>query len=408
MHVLWVKAGKLLPVDTGGKIRSYNLLRHLAARHRVVLLSHYGGEKDPRYEREIRDHFPAAEVMWTDTPLASKRHYLQHVLSPVPYAVAKFTSPPVRRVVSEWLGQRRFDVAVCDFLSTSLNFPDTSPTPCVLFQHNVESVLWRRQARYEPNVVKRLAFTLEAAKMARYEAAAVARFDHVIAVAERDREAMRAMIDPRRISVVPTGVDVQQYRVAAARPADRQVVTFLGSMDWEANVDAVEYFCRAIWPTVQAAVPSAQFRIVGRNPTPRILELASPTILVTGTVPRVLEHLQETAVFVVPLRVGGGTRLKIFEAMAAGRAVVSTSIGAEGLDVADGRDIILADTATSFANAVVRLLTDTGVRNRLGRAAAESAGRHDWSAIAKRMEAILQQAADVAAPASRRAAAVGA
>jgi glycosyltransferase involved in cell wall biosynthesis len=272
----------------------------------------------------------------------------------------------------------------------------------------VESVLWRRQARYEPNVVKRLAFTLEAAKMARYEGAAVARFDHVIAVAERDREAMRAMIDPSRISVVPTGVDVQQYRAAAARPADRQVVTFLGSMDWEANVDAVEYFCRAIWPTVQAAVPSAQFRIVGRNPTPRILELASPTILVTGTVPRVLEHLQETAVFVVPLRVGGGTRLKIFEAMAAGRAVVSTSIGAEGLDVADGRDIILADAATSFANAVVRLLNDTGLRNRLGRAAAESAGRHDWSAIAKRMEAILQQAADVAAPASRRAAAVGA
>jgi glycosyltransferase involved in cell wall biosynthesis len=134
--------------------------------------------------------------------------------------------------------------------------------------------------------------------------------------------------------------------------------------------------------------------------------LSSPSILVTGTVPRVLNHLEETAVFVVPLRVGGGTRLKIFEAMAAGRAVVSTSIGAEGLDVVDGEDIVLADTAASFADAIIGLLNDTERRNRLGRAAAASAARHDWGAIADRMEAILRRVAG--APASRRAAAVGA
>lgn len=399
MHVLWVKAGKLLPVDTGGKIRSYNLLRHLAARHDVVLLSHYGGEQDLSYESEIRTHFPGAEVVWTGTPLASRRHYLRHALSPAPYAVTKFTSPKVRRLVAGWLAERRFDVAVCDFLSTSLNFPRVSPTPCVLFQHNVESVLWRRQARYEPSAMKRLAFSIEAAKMARYEAATVARFDHVVAVAEGDRQAMCAMTDPDRLSVVPTGVDVRQYRAAAARAADRHVVTFLGSMDWEANIDAVEYFCRDIWPAVQTAVPSAQFRIVGRNPHPRVQKLSSPSVLVTGTVPSVLDHLEETAVFVVPLRVGGGTRLKIFEAMAAGRAVVSTSIGAEGLDVTDGGDIILADTAASFADAIIGLLNDTERKNRLGRAAAESAARHDWGAIAERMEAILRRAANGAAPA---------
>jgi glycosyltransferase involved in cell wall biosynthesis len=259
----------------------------------------------------------------------------------------------------------------------------------VLFQHNVESVLWRRQAEHEPNALKRLAFSIEARKMARYEPEAVARFAHVIAVSEGDREAMRVMTDPARVSVVPTGVDVSEYRAGAGTPAVDPIVVFLGSMDWEANIDAVEYFCRDIWPAVRAAVPDAQFRIVGRNPHPRVLRLASTSVVVTGTVPAVLDHLKETAVFVVPLRIGGGTRLKIFEAMAAGRAVVSSSIGAEGLDVHDGRDIVLADTSARFAESVIGLLRDPLRRARIGRSATESAANHDWRAVAKQLEAIL-------------------
>jgi glycosyltransferase involved in cell wall biosynthesis len=389
MRVLWVKAGKLLPVDTGGKIRSYNLLRHLVGRHEIVLLSYYGQCRDLEYEREIRRQFPDAEPVHTGVPAASALHYARHTLSAAPYAVTKFTSPRVRGLVSRWLAERRFDVAVCDFLSASLNFPETSPTPCVLFQHNVETILWQRQANYEPNAFRRLAYSMEARKMSRYERAAVARFSHVIAVSERDRDAMIAMTDPARVSVVPTGVDVGEYRAAAETTAVHPTVLFLGSMDWEANIDAVEYFCREIWPAVRAAVPDARFRIVGRNPHPRVSRLASASVEVTGTVPSVIDHLKETAVFAVPLRVGGGTRLKIFEAMAAGRAVVSTSVGAEGLGVADGHDIVLADTGPRFAEAVVGLLRDPIRRASIGRAAVESAARNDWQAVAKRLETIL-------------------
>jgi polysaccharide biosynthesis protein PslH len=395
MRVLWVKAGKLLPVDTGGKIRSYNLLRHLAGHHQLVLLSYYGGKHDAAYEDEIRRHFPGAEPIHDGSSrngLSLYVDYARRLLSPVPYAVAKFSSRRVRHTVQALLDQGRFDVAVCDFLSASGNFPRRLETPSVLFQHNVESILWRRQAAHEPNLLKRIAFTMEAAKMSRYERDAVRRFHRVIAVSDHDRAEMAEMTDPVRLSVVPTGVDVEYYRNASGASPDRPIVMFLGSMDWEANIDAVDYFCREIWPSVCSAVPDALFRIVGRSPHLRVRRLASGSVHVTGTVPSVVDYLKEAAVFVVPLRVGGGTRLKIFEAMAAEKAVVSTSIGAEGLDVTGGRDILLADTAGEFADSVIALLRDPVRRRQLERAAGQTAARHDWPAIARRFEDVLREA----------------
>ncbi len=396
MRLLWVKAGKLLPPDTGGKIRSYHLLRHLATRDELVLLSYYGGSRDEQYERSLRQTFPRAVPLWTGSPEtgpAAAIHYLSRIPRLAPYAVTKFTSTAVRGVVRRWLADGRFDVAVCDFLSASLNFPARCATPLVLFQHNVESALWQRQARHERNPLKRAAFVLEAAKMTRYERAAVRRFPHVIAVSEQDRQAMVSLTESRRISVVPTGVDLAQYQPAAGREASEPVVLFLGSMDWEANVDAVLYFCRQIWPLVRAAVPGAVFRIVGRNPHVSVRELAGEGVEVVGSVPSVVEHLERAAVVVVPLRIGGGTRLKIFEAMAAGRAVVATSIGAEGLDVVHGQDILLADDEQTFAREVIALLRDAGARRRLEAAAALSASRFDWSVSAARFAAVLHAVA---------------
>jgi glycosyltransferase involved in cell wall biosynthesis len=235
-----------------------------------------------------------------------------------------------------------------------------------------------------------MVFKIEAAKMRRYERETVARFPRVIAVSEHDRKEMSAMTDRSRISVVPTGVDLKQYRAAAS--AEEPLVIFVGSMDWEANIDGVDYFCREIWPSVKERTPEARLRIVGRNPHPRVQKLAGESIEVTGTVTSIVDHLKEAAVFVVPLRVGGGTRLKIYEAMAMGKAVVATSIGAEGLDVTDGRDILLADNAAKFADSVVALLKDRSLRRSIEQAAQDTAARYDWSVIAGRFEAALGEA----------------
>jgi glycosyltransferase involved in cell wall biosynthesis len=223
-----------------------------------------------------------------------------------------------------------------------------------------------------------------------YEEAAVKRFHHVIAVSEHDRKLMSRWVDPARVTVVPTGVDLRQYVPDDSGREPEPLVMFVGAMDWEPNIDAVEYFCKEIWPLVLTRIPAARFRIVGRNPDRRVQSLASSSVEVTGRVPSVIDQLREAAVVVVPLRIGGGTRLKIYEAMAAGKAVVSTSVGAEGLDVHHDRDIVLADSSGAFIDSIVTLLQDSLLRKRYERSAAELAGKHGWEAVGKKFEAVLE------------------
>ena len=282
---------------------------------------------------------------------------------------------------------------VCDFLDAAVNFPRILNMPTVLFQHNVESEIWRRHASTASNPVWQMAYRLEFWKMLHYERRTLRRFHQVVAVSQPDRELMSRWIDGSCITVVPTGVDLLQYHPVSSNAENPHLVMFVGSMDWAPNVDAVEHFSRAIWPLILAKVPSARFRIVGRNPGPRVNRLVSGTISVTGSVASVAEQLAQAAVVVVPLRVGGGTRLKIYEAMATGRALVSTSIGAEGLDVHHGRDILLADDPAEFANAVIGLLVDESLRRSYGSAAAALAAQYGWPAIGRRFAHVLETAA---------------
>ncbi len=210
---------------------------------------------------------------------------------------------------------------------------------------------------------------------------------------------MMQWVDGDRITVVPTGVDLAQYAPDPEAsngnaPEPAPLVTFIGAMDWEPNIDGVEFFCREVWPTIMAEVPEARLRIVGRNPVRRVEKWASESVEVTGRVPSVVEHLRQSAVVIVPLRIGGGTRLKIYEAMAAAKAVVSTTVGAEGLDVQHGRDIILADDARAFSQAAIMLLRDRDLRRRYEKAAAETAARYDWPAIGQRFSEVLQAVAE--------------
>jgi glycosyltransferase involved in cell wall biosynthesis len=393
MRILWVKPGKLLPLDTGGKLRTYNILRHLATSHDLTYLSYYNGRRDERYETEVQIELPGtlSIAAGTDPPKGVRRHldYLLHLSSPAPYAVSQFVDPQVKKLLREWIPQRRFDVAVCDFLSSTLNFPDPLETPTALFQHNVESILWKRKAEVESNWVERAVFRYEYSKMRRFELEQTRRFHHVIAVSEADREAMSSMVDPSHISVVPTGVDLSKYQYDPDTHPSGPLVVFTGSMDWQPNIDGVEFFCTEIWPIVLAKVPNAHFRIVGRDPHPRVKNLASNSVEVTGTVPSIVEHFREAAVFVVPLRIGGGTRIKIYEGMAMGKATVSTTIGAEGLDVLHGRDIILEDAPAAFAESIISLLSNAELRRRYEAAAAATARKYDWSVITRRFVEVL-------------------
>jgi glycosyltransferase involved in cell wall biosynthesis len=400
MKILWVKPGKILPLDTGGKLRTYNLLRHLVATHELTYLSYYAGLRDESYEREVPTQIPGAITVHTPAQdLAGfRRHldYLRHITWRAPYAVSRFADPKVHQLLKEWIPQRRFDVAVCDFLHCTLNFPRHLATPTALFQHNVESVLWKRKAEVEPAWVDRAVFKLELAKMLRFEPEQVRRFHHVIAVSENDREAMSGMVDPSHISVIPTGVDLSKYPYDPTLRPQSPLVVFTGSMDWQPNIDGVEFFCSEIWPLVLRKVPQARFRIVGRDPHARVHKLASDSVEVTGSVPSIVGHLRDAAAIVVPLRIGGGTRIKIYEGMAMGKATVSTTVGAEGLDVEHGRDILLEDSPSDFAEAIVTLLQHEDVRRRFEAGAVATARKYDWSVITPRFVDVLQKTIDAA------------
>jgi glycosyltransferase involved in cell wall biosynthesis len=394
LKILWVKANKILPVHSGGDLRSFNILRQLAVRDEVTFFSYYDEAADPEYEKNLQEQLPGAVCVNTGrrqaSVLARGTDYLLRLPDAAPYAVSRFSSGKVRDRLKRCLAEQRPDVVVCDFLDAAVNFPEQLAIPAVLFQHNVESEIWRRHATNGSGPARKLIYRLEFSKMLRYEQKMVQRFDHVIAVSEHDKKLMTAWVDPARITVVPTGVDTAQFCPSPQPGQEKPLVMFVGAMDWEPNVDAAKYFCAEIWPLVLARVPEAKFRIVGRNPDRRVQALTGSSVEVTGRVPSVVEHLREAAVVVVPLRVGGGTRLKIYEAMAVGKAVVSTTVGAEGLDVHDGRDVILADSAVRFAEAVTTLLSDADLRSRQGQMAAELAASYGWPRIARQFSEVLQ------------------
>ena len=274
-----------------------------------------------------------------------------------------------------------------------MNLPARLPCPAVIFTHNVESEIWRRHAETAATPVSRWLYSMQHARMMRYEERAICRFNGVIAVSNTDGS-MLTQLYPHAIGVpvcvVPTGVDTGFFTARPSRPESRELV-FTGSMDWLPNEDAMRFFCREVLPRVRAAEPGVTLSIVGRAPTPAVRRLAAePGVRITGRVDDVRPFVRNAAVYVVPLRIGGGTRLKIFEAMAMGRAVVSTSVGAEGLPVTSGEHLMIADGVEAFAREIVRLLRDLDQRRRLEAAArALVVERYDWSVVAGELEAAL-------------------
>jgi glycosyltransferase involved in cell wall biosynthesis len=229
--------------------------------------------------------------------------------------------------------------------------------------------------------------------MARAERIYAARADHVLAVSEDDRDFFARFLDSRKISVIPTGVAIQYFQPSSDR-GDPNSLVFTGSMDWLPNEDAVFYFADQILPRIRRRMPKAKLVVVGRRPSKRLQALAksSDGVQVTGEVTDIRPYVEHASVYVVPLRVGGGTRLKIFEAMAMGKPVVSTSIGAEGLPVQHDVDIILADGAEEFANRVVELLGDPGGRHRLGHAARRLVEQnYSWSSASAQFDGVLSR-----------------
>lgn len=396
MNILWLNAGLLLPLDKGGKLRTWHLMRGLARRHALTYLS-FADPEQPQEDiegmREVADR--VVTIPRRDPGKGTVQFYAdvaRYVLHPVPYAVAKYHSREYAQRVRDLLREERFDLVVADFLPPVVNLPDRFACPSVLFTHNVEAEIWRRHFETARRPLSRALLHGQWNRMLAFERKALDHFDLVLTVSENDRDTFDRLYPSadRRYYVVPTGVDTEYFSCESSPAVSRHLV-FTGSMDWLPNEDGMLYFSREILPLIRRDVPEVTLSIVGRAPTPAVKRLAETAgIEVTGTVDDVRPHVAKASVYVVPLRVGGGTRLKIFEAMSMAKAVVSTTIGAEGLPVTPGRDIVIADEPASFAAAVVGMLRDETGRRQLEQNARQLVvERHDWSVVAEKMEAAL-------------------
>lgn len=396
MHVLWVKTELLHPIDKGGRIRTYNMLRALKRQHRVTYLTLDNGMAAPDAEQRALEYcHDLIRVPFHEARRGSPRFWMEllaNVASPLPYAIAKYRSPALRREIERAVRERGIDVVVCDFLAPSQNVPDGLPCPLVLFQHNVEAAIWKRHADVRTNPLARAYFREQWRRMERFERQECRRFGRVVAVSRADAELMARDYGITGVADVPTGVDVEYFRPADRAPREPHNLVFTGSMDWLPNEDGITWFVDDVLPRIHERHPDVTLTIVGRNPPHRIQQLAAhdSRLRVTGSVPDVRPYMESASVFVVPLRVGGGTRLKIYEALAMERALVSTTIGAEGLPLEDGTHVLIADDGPRFAQAVVALLEDQEKATRMGQAGADYIRRHfGWDAAAEAFARIV-------------------
>ncbi len=344
------------------------MLSHLHRWHEIHFVALENPSEPEGLRRSPEYSTRAYGIAHRPPPRKSGRFLIQaagNLFSGLPLAVSRYRSAAMRLEIDALMAQHKFDRIVCDFLFVAPNV--RALDRCVLFEHNVETTIWQRHRETASNPLTRMFFSMQARRMFEYEAQVCRESAYVIAVSETDASRMREMFGISKVSAVPTGVDVDFFTPQAAGAAPAADLVFVGSMDWLPNVDGVLYFSREILPLIRRSKPDCTLAVVGRNPPREILQLVTedPRIRVTGTVEDIRPYFWNSSVSIVPLRIGGGTRLKIFEAMAAKTPVVSTSIGAEGLPVTSGEDCYLADSPQDFAARCLELLSDAPLRARI-------------------------------------------
>jgi glycosyltransferase involved in cell wall biosynthesis len=395
-RLLFISPRFLFPLNEGGKIRTVGMMRAMKkdGPFDITLVSpapadvaQYAGDIASACERFIS--WPATKT--------GKLAQIIGVLGSLPASTASDRSAAGRAVVAKALAEKP-DVVVADFPHSAVLLPGrpsrATMAASVMFTHNLEAEILERHAAVATGW-RRLVWRREAAKMDAFERATLRRFDSVVAVSERDEVALAKRYALPVVRRIETGVDLEFNAYQAPR-AEGNVAVFAGAMDSRSNIDGIEFLLRAVWPRVHAVRPQSRMLIAGRNPPPALVAEAAASGMnwhFTGSVDDIRPYLHEGDISLIPLRVGSGTRLKAFEAIANGLPVVSTTLGVEGLGLAAGEHFLAADTDAAFADAILALLADTPRRVAMaeaGRALLEA--RYSWAVIARQFEAICLEA----------------
>ena len=396
MRVLYISVAYPLPANNGAKMRLWSLLRAIrAAGHEVTLACFAEPGEVAGTEGELRAVCVESDIVpLSYTRLSAGGDYwkrLRAIFSSSPFTIDRFRSSEMRVRLEQRVRDRSFDVIVCDNVFSAINLPAHAAAPVVMNSQNVEYVILSRYVQHERNPFKALYARWEASKLRRFETAMYRRAALAMACSNVDTGLIRSLCPGIRTAVAQNVVDVSEYAVNAEE--EPLTLVYQGGMDWFPNRDALEYFVGAIFPRVQREVPGVRLIAAGRNPAPQFrARFADVSALeFTGTLPDLRPVIAKAAVCVVPLRIGSGTRLKILEAGAMGKAMVSTTVGAEGLDFVPGKEILIADDPAEFARNVVELLRDPARRKAMGDAARRRVLQdYDLTALVRSIAAAFQ------------------
>jgi glycosyltransferase involved in cell wall biosynthesis len=395
------------PLTSGKRIRTYNLLARLAPKHRVTVLCHRNPDHSEQTAAEGAFRKLGVETVVVDRAVPAKSgpgfyaRLAGNLLSPLPYSVSTHASPELAAAARRHAASNRVDVWHCEWTPYAQVLREAlgeglAETRWSVMAHNVESLIWRRYAETADNPLKRLYIAEQRRKFERFERWAYSTATAPIAVSEADADLMRAEFGATRVSVVDNGVDVDFFRPQRDVERDPARMLFMGSLDWRPNLDAANILLTEVLPRVRLTVPHATAVLVGRRPPDwlRALVAATPGAELHADVPDVRPFLARCGFLVVPLRIGGGSRLKILEALAAGTPVVSTRVGAEGLELAAGRDLLTCDTPEDLASVALAAIRRPDELSETAESGRERVcARYSWDLLAKRLDGVWSEVA---------------
>ena len=391
------------PADSGKRLRTLNLMLALAERHELTHVSRVAadGPEGKAAAEFLRDH--GVTPVLAGFPVAAKRgaryaaRLVKNLASADPYAVDAHRSPAFERFLRDHATRNRYDVWQCEWTPYVQMLADVPGVRTQLVAHNVDSLIWRRYAEADRNPLRRAYIRMQHRRFERFERAAFRATDRVVAVSDEDAALARSMFDVDNVDVVENGVDVEAFGAVRRAPRVAEML-FLGSLDWRPNTDALRVLLEEVLPRVRRGTPGATLAVVGRRPSDALRQAVDRAEGATlhADVPDVRPFLARAGVMGVPLRIGGGSRLKILEALAARVPVVASAVAAEGLRLVDGDDFVRADTPEAMATAVTQWFRDPAAAAASAEQGRQTvASRYGWDSLATKLEGSWLRAAGV-------------